>query len=281
MRKLHGAIAAAVTPLTDDGTRLDEESITRLARFLAEGGVDGVLACGTTGEGMLLTAEERRRVTEILLAARTEPFQVVVHAGAQTTADTEALSAHALHHGADAVAVIAPPYFPLDADELFQHFSTAAAACAPLPFYAYEFEQRSGYAIPLEAVERLRAEVLNFAGLKVSDQPFEAVAPYLLPGVDVFIGHERIVMDGLHAGAVGAVSGLASAWPGVVADLVHRRDQAAHARVCELRDALTGMPVHAALKSSLTERGVISHDGVRRPLRRLTEAERSRVRELA
>ena len=46
------------------------------------------------------------------------------------------------------MAVIAPPYFPFTADALLEHFASAAAACAPLPFYAYEFEARSGYTIP-------------------------------------------------------------------------------------------------------------------------------------
>ena len=65
-----------------------------------------------------LSVEERRRIAEAFVAARPDGFQVAIHAGAQTTADTIALAAHAQETGADAVAVIAPPYFPLDAEEL-------------------------------------------------------------------------------------------------------------------------------------------------------------------
>ncbi|HET7309237.1 MAG TPA: dihydrodipicolinate synthase family protein, partial [Actinomycetota bacterium] len=61
---LTGAIAAAVTPLADGGGNLDEDAIGPLTRFLAERGIDGVLACGTTGEGILLSVPERRRVAE-------------------------------------------------------------------------------------------------------------------------------------------------------------------------------------------------------------------------
>ena len=61
---LHGAIAAAVTPLLDGGEHLDPEGFPRLVRFLADGGMDGLLACGTTGEGVLLTVDERRRAAE-------------------------------------------------------------------------------------------------------------------------------------------------------------------------------------------------------------------------
>ena len=151
------------------------------------------------------------------MAERPDGFQVAIHAGAQTTRDTVALAAHALQHGADAVAVIAPPYFPLDPEELLAHLRSAANACDPLPFYVYEFAGRSGYSIPVEVIERLRHEAPNLTGLKVSDLPFEAVKPYLLDGLDVFIGQEPLALEGFDAGAVGCVSGLASAWPDVVA----------------------------------------------------------------
>ena len=280
MAKLHGAIAAAVTPLRDAGLHLDEPGAERLVRFLADGGVDGTLVAGTTGEGVLLTVAERMRLTELFLDARPEGFLIAVHAGAQTTADTVALAAHAQEHGADAVAVIAPPYFPLDDDELFRHLRGAANAADPLPFYIYEFAGRSGYPIPVDVIARVRGAAPNLAGLKVSDTPFDAVEPYLIPGLDVFIGSEPLTLDGMRRGAVGSVSGLASAWPHVVATLVHHRDRGALARVSELRASLATIPFHAALKAVLADRGVLLHDDVRAPLRGLTDDEAKRVRSL-
>ena len=280
MAKLRGAIAAAVTPLRDAGLHLDEPSVERLVRSLADGGVDGTLVAGTTGEGVLLTVAERMRLTELFLEAKPDGFLVSVHAGAQTTADTVALAAHAQEHGADAVAVIAPPYYPLDEEELLRHLRGAASAADPLPFYVYEFAGRSGYAIPIGVIARLRETAPNLAGLKVSDTPFDAVEPYLIPGLDVFIGSEPLVLEGMRRGAVGSVSGLASAWPDVVATLVHHRDPGANARVAELRDALAGVPFHAAVKAVLAERGVLLHAVVRPPMRGLTDDEAERVRRL-
>ena len=277
MVRLHGAIAAAVTPLRDGGTRIDEHGVERLIGFLAAGGVDGALACGTTGEGVLLTPGERMRLVDLMMAARPEGFLVAVHAGAQTTADTVALAGHAQQVGADAVAVIAPPYFPLDDDELFHHLVGAASAADPLPFYVYEFVGRSGYRTPVAVVERLCEVGPNVVGMKVSDSPFDEVRPYLLPGLDVFIGSEPLVLEGLEAGAVGAVSGLATAWPEVVGRLVHDRDPAAHEQVTALREGLAGIPFHAALKHVLVQRGVLLHADVRAPMRALSADERSRV----
>src|SRR4051812_14904388 len=274
---LSGAIAAAVTPLSADGDALDERAIEPLVAFLAEAGLDGVLACGTTGEGVLLSVDERRRVVERVLEARVGALQVAVHAGAQSTADTVALARHAREVGADAVAVIAPPYYPLDPDELLAHLSAAAAACDPVPFYLYEFVGRSGYAIPLDVVERLRADTSNLAGMKVSDTPWEKVTPYLIEGLDVFVGSEPLVPQGLDAGAKGAVSGLATAFPEIVAALVHDRTDAAAKAVTLLRERLAGIPFQSALKTILVARGIEIAPSVRRPLRGITADERQAV----
>jgi dihydrodipicolinate synthase/N-acetylneuraminate lyase len=275
--RLQGAIAASVTPLKDGGRGLDTMAFSPLTAFLAEGGVDGLLASGTTGEGVLLSVSERRTATELFLDNRPVGFQIAVHAGAQTTADTVALAAHAVDVGADAVAVIAPPYFPLDDEELLRHLRSAANAADPLAFYVYEFAGRSGYAIPPAVVERLRAEAPNVVGMKVSDSPFEAVRPYLGLGLDVFIGNEPLGLEGMAAGAVGCVSGLAAAFPEITAALVHDRSDVAHRQVGMLRDRLVGIPFHAALKEVLVARDVLLRADVRPPLRGLTDAERATV----
>ncbi len=271
---LTGAIAAAVTPLTDGGGDLDENAVGPLTRFLAERGIDGVLACGTTGEGILLSVPERRRVAERFVEARPEGFQVAIHAGAQSTSDTVELATHAKEIGADAVAVIAPPYFPLDERALLEHLRSAAEACGPLPFYVYEFAGRSGYAIPVPVIERLRETSPNLAGLKVSDTPWSAIEPYMLEGLDLFVGSEPLVLEALEHGADGAVSGLATAFPEIVGALVHERDATAGERVSTLRTLLGPIPIHAALKEILVARGVPIRPAVRPPLRPLAVEER-------
>jgi dihydrodipicolinate synthase/N-acetylneuraminate lyase len=274
---LKGALAAALTPLRDGGAALDEDAFAPYLGFLVEGGLDGILALGTTGEGILLSVEERKRATELFVAAAGGRLQVAAHCGAQTTADTIALAEHAAASGVDAVAVIGPPYFRLDAEALFEHFRVAAAACAPTPFYLYEFEAASGYAIPLEVIGQLREEAPNLAGLKVSDSPFEQVRPYLVEGLDVFVGAEALLADGLAAGAAGAVSGLAAAFPEDVAALVRKPSADGARRLGEMRAAIERFPRHAALKLVVGQRGVAVREYVRAPLRRLSDAERGKL----
>src|SRR5215510_9534424 len=103
------ALAAAATPLRSDGDELDEPAVGALVQFLAGAGLDGLLALGTTGEGILLSRAERMRVAELFVeAAAGTGLDVAVHCGAQTTADTVALAEHAATLGIAAVAVIAP-----------------------------------------------------------------------------------------------------------------------------------------------------------------------------
>jgi dihydrodipicolinate synthase/N-acetylneuraminate lyase len=269
---LRGAIAAALTPLSGGGAVLDEDAFEPYVNFLAQHGIDGLLALGTTGEGVLLDVEERKRVAELFLACRGE-LQVAVHCGAQTTADTVLLAEHAAEAGADAVAVIAPPYFAFDADELLKHFGAAAEACDPLPFYVYEFAARSGSAVPLPVIAGLRDQASNFVGLKVSDTPWERFEPYLLEGLDIFVGPEALLPQGLARGATGAVSGLAASFPDAVVALVRDPSEEHGARVGALRASLQALPFHAASKVVLALRGVPVRGVVRPPLRGLRDDE--------
>ena len=274
---LRGAIAAALTPLTGDGVAVDEAAFPGYVDFLAGHGLDGILALGTTGEGVLLSVDERRSVAERFHEAAAGRLQIAVHCGAQTTADTVALAEHAAALGADAVAVIAPPYFAFDEDELFAHFAAAARACAPTPFYVYEFAARSGYAVPLSVLARLRDVAPNLAGLKVSDTPWERFEPYLVEGLDVFVGPEALIPQGFAAGAAGAVSGLASCFPDAVVALVRDPAPDHGERVGALRTSLQRLPFHAAAKAVLGLRGVAVGHAVRAPLRGLRDDERAEI----
>ncbi|HKX47978.1 MAG TPA: dihydrodipicolinate synthase family protein [Gaiellaceae bacterium] len=273
METLRGVLAASVTPLREHGSALDEDAFGPLVDFFVREGLDGLLALGTAGEGILLSVDERRRVADLFLQAARNRLRVAVHCGAQTTSDTVDLAAHAAEIGADAVVVIGPPYFKLDEEAQYGHFFAAAAACAPVPFYVYEFEATTGYAVAPSVLERLRDEASNVVGLKVSDTPLAAFAKYLLPGFDIFVGPEALIADGMARGACGAVSALASALPREVAAVVREPTSEGAARLGELRAFVERFPRQAALKRLLALQGVPVNGDVRAPLRTLTAEE--------
>lgn len=273
MAKLSGTIAAALTPLRDEGRALDEEAIGPYVEFLVSAGLDGLLAFGSNGEAVLLSEAERRRGFELFVAAAGGRVMVAAHCGAQTTSETVALAAHAAEAGADAVAAIGPPYFKLDPEAQRRHLAAAARACAPVPFYVYEFAATAGYPFDLEMLRRLRDEASNFVGLKVSDAPWEAFSIYLLDGLDIFVGPESLIHRGREAGAIGAVSALASAFPAEVAAVVRDPSVEGAARLGALRASLERFPRHAATKRAVAWKGVPIRADVRPPLRDLDGSE--------
>ncbi len=113
--------------------------------------------------------------------------------------------------------------------------------------------------------------------MKVSDTPFERFSRYLLPDLDIFVGPEALIHDGLAAGAVGAVSALASAFPRDVVAVVRDPSSEGAARLAALRAFVERFPRQAALKRLLGRQGVPVREDVRAPLRGLTHEERDEL----
>jgi len=269
-----------VTPLAPGGSDFDDQAFGPLLERYVAAGLDGVLAFGTNGEGVLFSVDERKRGLRLFVEAADGRLDVAAHCGAQTTADTVALAADAGEAGAKAVAVIGPPYFVLDEPAQLAHFVAAANACAPLPFYVYEFAKTSGYAVTLDVLRRLREVAPNLAGMKVSDASWDAFEPYLTLGLDVFVGPEALIHRGIEGGAIGAVSALASAFPERVAAVVREPSATGAAALAELRAGVERFPRQAAMKRILAAQGVPVRSDVRAPLRDLSERESHELAEL-
>jgi 4-hydroxy-tetrahydrodipicolinate synthase len=169
------------------------------------------------------------------------------------------------------VAVVPPPYYPLDDDALTEHLVAAAQACAPLPFYGYVFTARSGYPFPMTVVHRLQERVDNLVGFKVSEASLDEVRPFLATDLDVLVGREMLIRPAMREGARGAASGLASAFPEEVAGLMRDSGPDGRDKMSALRSYVTrngGMI--PCLKAELSRLGLPVKPDVRRPLRPLT-----------
>lgn len=270
---MRGAIVAAITPLQVDGIDVDVQAIHSLVEEFLLAGLDGIFAMGTAGEGLLLGLQERERTAETFIDAAAGRLPVVVNCGAQTTSDTVRLARHSARIGASAVSVIAPPYYPLDNMALVDYFEAAGKACAPLPFFVYIASSRSGYVVPHDVVEQLRARVPNLAGVKVSDSQWERVEAYIASELDVFVGAEAMIRQAVGRGAAGAVSGFANAVPELIVQLVDAPTIEVQEQVVELRQRVRQFPFHAMVRRVLAARGVAILETVRRPLRGLTADE--------
>ena len=134
--------------------------------------------------------------------------------------------------------------------------------------------------MPLSVIERLRERAPNLAGLKVSEAPWERFEPYLIDGLDIFVGPEALIARGLAGGAIGAISALASAFPELVVAAVRTGTPEATARAAAARAALERFPMPSALKTVCALRGVPVSGEVRAPLRALDEGERDELEQV-
>jgi 4-hydroxy-tetrahydrodipicolinate synthase len=135
-----GAMVAIVTPFKDGV--LDENAYRELIEFQIQGGINGIVPCGTTGESPVLTHEEHHRVVEICLDQVKKRVPVIAGTGSNSTAEALALTKHAQAVGADAALMITPYYNKPTQEGLYQHFKTIAEA-SPVPVILYTVPGRT------------------------------------------------------------------------------------------------------------------------------------------
>lgn len=284
---LGGVIPAVLTPY-DAAGRVDEKVLRRYVDFLISAGVHGLFPCGTNGEGLLLSLEERKMVAAVVVDQAAHRVPVIVQTGAITTAETVALTEHAAAIGADAVGVVAPYYFPHDEASLEQHFAAVARSVPELPVYLYNIPGNARNAISPRLVARLREQYPNIAGIKDSSKDLNRLEEFVACGgqdFTVIVGTDSLIYPALTVGAAGVVSAVANVFPEAVVQLyqyyVEGRHQEAKTQqyfVNSLRDALKMGPYITPYKEALRWRG-IDLGGQRPPLRPLTDAEKERLRQ--
>ncbi|MDD2454805.1 MAG: dihydrodipicolinate synthase family protein [Kiritimatiellae bacterium] len=136
-KAMQGEYAALFTPFTKDN-RINTEMVGRLVEYQLAGGIRGFFVGGSTGEGMLLTLEERKRLLEAAIKANRGRGKVIAHVGAVRTEDSVELARHAADAGSDWVSSVPPIYFAQSFEGTVYHYSQIAQA-TDLPFMVYAF----------------------------------------------------------------------------------------------------------------------------------------------
>ncbi len=206
---LTGLIAATATPLHDDGG-LNRDAIGPMVDRLIESGVQGLYVCGSTGEGMSLTCQERKAVVEATIAAAAGRVPVIVQVGHNCLSDARDLAAHAAGAGADAVSATCPSYFQVaDAAVLADCMSQVAAGAPELPFYYYHIPALTGSQIDvLEFLQRGDDTISNLVGMKYTTtllHEFQSCQALDDHRFDILWGCDEMLLAGLATGARGAV----------------------------------------------------------------------------
>ena len=216
MFKPEGILPALVTPFTDDGKSVDEERLRSLVRHCLELGVHGVVPCGTTGEFVNLSIEEKKQVIKVVIDEVNGKVPVVAGTGASGTRETVEMTKYAKDVGASA-ALIVTPYYLKPADRgIYEHYSTVASE-VDLPIILYNIPQCTGLPLPWQMVEDL-AQIPNIVGVKDSSGQLSfilAVLEKVRDKINVLCGHDEVVVAALAAGCSGAILASANIIPDI------------------------------------------------------------------
>src|SRR3990170_2850784 len=216
MYKPQGILPALVTPFTEDGKQVNEEALRSLVNHCIELGVSGVVPCGTTGEFVNMTTEEKKKVIDIVIDAANGKVKVVAGTGASGTDQALQMTKYAKDAGADA-ALIVTPYYLKPADRgIYEHYNTVASE-VDLPIILYNIPQCTGLPLPWQMVEDL-AQIPNVVGVKDSSGQLSfilAVLEKVRDKINVLCGHDEVVVAALAAGCSGAILASANIIPDI------------------------------------------------------------------
>src|SRR6476660_3893147 len=262
--RLSGVLTALATPFTPDG-QIDENALRLLVDRSIDGGVDGVVACGSTGEFAAMSGAERRFVVETVIDQTANRAPVVAQTGAVSTAEAVGLSRHAEAAGASVLMMVVAPYYePLSLDETVEYLRTVAAA-VDLPIMLYNVPVATGVNLDPDTVGRLAREIDNIRYIKDTSADMAQAGQLIHRHGDVistFVGWDSLLLAAITEGAAGVMAGTANVMPAQLVS-IHRALIAGHlnrarrewAQLYPLMDAIMSAPFIPAVKTALNALG--------------------------
>jgi 4-hydroxy-tetrahydrodipicolinate synthase len=211
---LYGIFAPHITPFTLEG-ELDEEALRKCIRFWVDGGVSGLVPCGSNGEAPYLNREERKRIIEIVMEEAGSKVRVIAGTGSLSTKETILFTRDAKELGVDAALVVTPFYFKLSNRELIAHYKTVLEA-VDIPIVLYSVPKFTGFSLEPTVIAQLASEYENVVGVKDSGGNIGNIAETIrLVGnkISVLAGTADLALSTLMLGGKGAVIAVANVFP--------------------------------------------------------------------
>ncbi len=219
--KFRGTGVAIVTPFHNYGT-IDFTSLGKIVNHIIDGGVDFVLALGTTSEAVTLSGDERIAVTNYIIETIDNRVPVMLGVGGNNTQEVVNNLKSIDFDGIDAILSVAPYYNKPQQKGLFYHFKTIAAT-SPIPVYLYNVPARTSVNITAETTLRLASEIDNIEGIKEASGNMLQVMQIIKDKPDDFVvlsGDDALTLPMLAMGADGVISVVANAFPAEFSEMV-------------------------------------------------------------
>lgn len=212
MEKIIGLIDAPFTPFHANGD-VNLEPIPAYAAMLQKNGLKGVFINGSSGEGYMLTTDERKALAEKWVSCVPTGFKVIVHVGSCCLRESVELARHAQQIGAWGIGSMAPPFPKIGrVEELVKYCEQIAAAAPELPFYYYHIPAFNGAFLPmLDLLKAVDGRIPNFAGIKYTFESlyeYNQCRLYANGKYDMLHGQDETILPSLaQGGAQGGIGG--------------------------------------------------------------------------
>ncbi len=276
--RLTGAFTALITPLRDG--EIDLPALRALVDFQIEGGIDGLVPCGTTGESATMTEREHALVIETVIEQAAGRVPVIAGTGTNNTRLTIERTRHAAHAGATAALLVVPYYNKPTQEGLIAHY-TAIAEATDLPLVLYNVPGRTGITMASQTTIAL-SRIPTIAAIKEAAGSLDIVTEIVGEAHSEFVvlsGDDSLTLPMMSVGARGVISVLSNILPTEVAEMVQLANmgyfEAARARHLRLFDVMRAMFTGnnpTAVKTAAELLGLCSSE-VRLPLTRLNDAQ--------
>jgi len=241
MSRLEGSMVAIVTPMKDGG--LDLRSLRELVEWHVAEGTDGIVPCGTTGEGATLTAPERAEVIRTVIATARGRVQVIAGAGSNATHEAIESVKMAKELRADAALVVTPYYNKPTQEGLFRHY-VAIWEAARFPVVAYNVPSRTSVDLMPDTVARL-VKAGAIAGVKEAtanmDRQVQLVEKVGKDAIAFLSGDDFTVLPYIACGGHGVISVIGNIAPRAMKELVVAARRGDHARALEKQVAMADL----------------------------------------
>jgi len=256
-----GTLPALVTPFRDGA--VDEDALRALVERCIEGGVDGLVPCGTTGESVTLTTAEHTRVVRITVEQAKGRVPVVAGSGTVSTAHTIELAEIAKHAGAEGLLLVCPYYNRPTQEGLEAHFRAVLAA-VPMPTILYNIPSRTGVDLSVETLARL-SDVKEIVGMKEATGNVLRSQQILMTCGDRFIvlsGDDALTLPILSVGGKGVISVSANLFPQETSEVVrlfnagkYNEARALHLRMAPVHESMFIEANPGPVKAAMAKRG--------------------------
>lgn len=221
MSLFRGAGVALVTPFTEEKD-VNYEELGRLIEYQIEGGSDAIIVCGTTGEPVTMTEEERLSVISYAVEKTAGRVPVIAGSGGNCTENVVSFSKKAQLFGVDGLLVVTPYYNKATQNGLYEHYKVVAMA-VDIPIVLYNVPSRTGVNILPDTAARLGKEIEHIVALKEASGNMTQVAEVIQKAegaLDIYSGNDDQIVPILSLGGIGVISVLANIVPRVTHDMV-------------------------------------------------------------